>query len=84
MAPEMTGAEFRRMRESLGFTQEKLGQALGRTSSAVYKWESGRSPVDPLAVRAMLQLQAEQEALKSAEKSNGSTPQKSNSRKRKG
>lgn len=37
------GENIRRLRREAGFTQEQLAEALGVTTGAVYKWESGRA-----------------------------------------
>lgn len=40
------GARIRRAREQAGFTQGELGQALGKTQTAVSYWEAGRRSPD--------------------------------------
>lgn len=37
------GENIRRLRKKSGFTQEQLAEALGVTTGAVYKWESGKA-----------------------------------------
>lgn len=37
------GESIRRLRKDAGFTQEQLAEALGVTTGAVYKWESGKA-----------------------------------------
>lgn len=37
------GENIRRFRKESGFTQEQLAEALGVTTGAVYKWESGKA-----------------------------------------
>lgn len=37
------GERIRTLRKEAGFTQEQLAEALGVTTGAVYKWESGRA-----------------------------------------
>lgn len=37
------GENIRRLRKGAGFTQEQLAEALGVTTGAVYKWESGKA-----------------------------------------
>lgn len=37
------GENIRRLRKESGFTQEQLAEALGVTTGAVYKWESGKA-----------------------------------------
>ncbi len=45
------GESIRRLRKESGFTQEQLAEALGVTTGAVHKWESGKStPELPMLV----------------------------------
>lgn len=37
------GEHIRKLRKDAGFTQEQLAEALGVTTGAVYKWESGKA-----------------------------------------
>lgn len=39
----MLGEKIRTLRKEMGLTQEQLAEALGVTTGAVYKWESGRA-----------------------------------------
>ena len=40
--------EIRKLRAAHGWTQRKLADILGVTVTTVSRWETGRSPVDPL------------------------------------
>ena len=55
----MTGAEFRAMRERMGLTQEQLAALLGKTSSAVSRWERAEHIIDTLVLRAMRDVERE-------------------------
>ena len=52
----MAPAELRRIRQSLGLTQEELARALGVTPNTVARWEQGVHAVSPLARLALLHL----------------------------
>ena len=44
-APTNSGTELKKLRQSLGLTQEQLGTILGITHVAVSNYETGRTPV---------------------------------------
>jgi DNA-binding transcriptional regulator YiaG len=52
----MDKAMIKKLRLSLGMTQEQFAVALGCTSSTVARWESGKSSPSPLAQQSMLKL----------------------------
>ena len=80
----MTPAEFREIRKSLGYSQEKLARVLDRTGGTINVWETSGEPVSPIVALAMRQLLAEQAARKSSETSGASTTRKSKNRKQNG
>ena len=49
----MTKTEFKKIRNSLGEPQESLARALGVTTSAVVKWESGVNRI-PASIEKLL------------------------------
>lgn len=49
--PTMTPAQFKKYRESIGFTQQQMGSLLGVTYQAVYNWELGFRKVPETTVR---------------------------------
>lgn len=49
--PEMTPQEFRRLRELLGLSQEKLARRLDVSQNTVARWESGSRKISgPVAI----------------------------------
>jgi DNA-binding transcriptional regulator YiaG len=73
----MTGAEFRRLREGLGLTQQTLAHVLGKTYRTIYNWETKDGEIDITVALAMRQLVAEQAARRVAEKAEKSAARKS-------
>jgi len=52
----MTGAELRALREALGWSQQRLAEAVGRKSDrTVHRWEAGTVPVPLLVERYILE-----------------------------
>jgi transcriptional regulator with XRE-family HTH domain len=52
---------LRRARETSGLSQRAVGEAVGRTGSAVWQWEEGRGAPDPATVmklEAVLELES--------------------------
>ena len=47
---ERTGAEFRAMRDTIGWTQREAGDAMGFPESTVKKWENPKAGWDVLPV----------------------------------
>lgn len=45
--PNWTGAELRFIRKELGFTQQRLGEFVGRSSQTVALWEKERQKIPP-------------------------------------
>lgn len=52
------GNELRALRRRLGLTQEDLAARLGVCVGSVNRWELGRVPPSPLAMRAIERLAA--------------------------
>jgi len=48
--------KIRRLRASLGLTQEQFAAKVGVTFSTVNRWESGKSRPSPLAIRQIEEL----------------------------
>jgi len=55
-APVCSGAEFRALRERLGYPRRALGMIIGRTLGAIARWEMGRTPVPLFAWRILNEL----------------------------
>lgn len=54
----MTGAELAALRESKGWSQTRLAQALEVPQSTVSRWETGAHPIDrrtAIAIRCVLE-----------------------------
>ena len=58
---ELTGAEFRFLRNELGVSQQMLGMLLGKTAQTVARWEKAQSRIDGTADRLVRLLYAEQD-----------------------
>ncbi len=58
MSDELTGAEIRELRKSLGLTQEEFAHAVAVTFSTVNRWENGHAKPSKLARRAIEALAA--------------------------
>lgn len=54
----MTPAEFLKIRQHLGLTQEGLAQALGVRSNTIARWERGEVPILRVTELAMRYLAA--------------------------
>ena len=50
--------EVKRIRESMGLTQDSLARLIGVTQATVSRWESGKLPVDTRTMLALKTLQA--------------------------
>jgi DNA-binding transcriptional regulator YiaG len=61
MVTSMTGAEVKRLRESLGLTQTALAEQLGVHVMTVSRWERDFVPIPPPAAR-LLELWAAQKS----------------------
>lgn len=61
MGEQSLGRMIRRRRESLGFSQARLGELVGRSASTIRNWERGKStpaaPADAVALAAVLGLE---------------------------
>lgn len=64
MGEQSLGRMIRRRRESLGFSQARLGELVGRSASTIRNWERGKSspsaPGDAVALAAVLGLDEEE------------------------
>jgi DNA-binding transcriptional regulator YiaG len=54
----MTAAEIRKLRESLGLTQEEFAKKIGAARVTVAKWEIGQHPPKGLYLQALEKLKA--------------------------
>ena len=52
----MTRQEFKKIRKELGFSQERLGKALGRQRRQIIRYENGDMVIPPWAGLAMESL----------------------------
>lgn len=52
----MTPEQVKALRKRLGWSQLKLSHYLHTTPATIYRWESGRSPVEGPALRALESL----------------------------
>jgi DNA-binding transcriptional regulator YiaG len=59
----VTPIEFRNARQNLGLTQVEMGQLLCRNKSIICRWETGKCPIDPLAVEYLALLRAYRAAI---------------------
>lgn len=58
MSEDLTGAQIRELRKSLGLTQEEFAHAVAVTFSTVNRWENGHAKPSKLARRAIEALAA--------------------------
>lgn len=52
----MTPADLKRLRASLGWSQQRLADELGVQRNTINRWEMGLHPIKPLAARALRAL----------------------------
>lgn len=57
--PEMSGAEVRRIRKALGFTQEEFARFLWVTYSTLNRWEADRAKPFGMHLQILLLLRRE-------------------------
>lgn len=50
----MDNNEFKRLRKSKGYTQTDLAKKLEVSSRTIQKWESGETPINPMAIKLLL------------------------------
>ena len=50
---KMTGKQFKKLRESIGYTQAKLAKELDHYIRTVSRWETGELPVPKVAELAL-------------------------------
>jgi putative transcriptional regulator len=53
----MTSNEIRKLRETLGLTQEEFAKKVGAGRATIARWESGQSKPTGLYLRALEKLQ---------------------------
>jgi transcriptional regulator with XRE-family HTH domain len=58
----MDGAELRRIRDRLGWTQRRLAEELGVTENTVARWERDELGMRPTAERLIRRIAAEHKA----------------------
>jgi DNA-binding transcriptional regulator YiaG len=52
----MTPTQLKRIRLERGLSQQALADALGVTRNTVVRWEMGRHPIPPMAVKLLALL----------------------------
>jgi transcriptional regulator with XRE-family HTH domain len=52
----MTGAEFRKLRRSIGYSQAKVCKEMDVAPRTVTRWETGETPIPKMAVLALKYL----------------------------
>jgi DNA-binding transcriptional regulator YiaG len=52
----MTAEQFKRARQSLGLTQEKLAYLIGASLASVKNWEQGRCKVNRVAAKRIEEM----------------------------
>lgn len=67
----MTPRQFRAARRTLGFTQQRLAEALGTHFTTIFRWEQGRVPIRESAARLLTRLVEEAGVTRPAEHSKG-------------
>jgi DNA-binding transcriptional regulator YiaG len=53
---QITGPEFRKLRQTYNYTQQALAAALGVNQATIWRWEQAESRIPPMAVLALKQL----------------------------
>lgn len=49
----MTGSEFKKLRESIGYTQASLSKEIDVTIRSLTRWETGETPIPKIAELAL-------------------------------
>ena len=57
----MTGAQLRKYRKALGYTQKQLAEAIGVTTNSVARWERSEMKIAEPAARLIQLLSAQKE-----------------------
>lgn len=52
----MTAQQLKSLRASLGWSQQRLAEAIGVQRNTVNRWEMGTHPIPPMAVRLLATL----------------------------
>ena len=62
----MTGAQFKELRESIGYSQARLSKEIDVTIRSITRWETGETPIPKIAEISLKHLAAKAKGQESA------------------
>jgi transcriptional regulator with XRE-family HTH domain len=62
----MTGAQFKKLRESIGYSQSRLSKEIDVTIRSITRWETGETPIPKIAEISLRHLAAKAKGQESA------------------
>ena len=63
----MTGSQFKKLRESIGYTQAKLSKEIDVTIRSITRWETGETPIPKIAEISLKNIAAKVKSKRSAD-----------------
>jgi transcriptional regulator with XRE-family HTH domain len=62
----MTGAQFKKLRESIGYSQARLSKEIDVTIRSITRWETGETPIPKIAEISLKHVAAKAKSKRAA------------------